>query len=76
MSMPRSIEVLKNDRKFQRVFLCLSTEIDAFFIFGARTIFHDFSTARVTFSPFARTRFFNADSIDVDASIDRVAQKS
>ena len=44
--------------KIARVFLSFSDEINVFFIFGARTIFQHFSTARVTSSPFARTSIF------------------
>ena len=57
--MRRSIAVLKNDRTFAHVFLCFTTEIDTLFIFGARTIFDNFSTARVTSAPFARTSIFH-----------------
>ena len=75
MSMPRSIEVLKNDRKFQRVFLFFSNEIDAFVFSGPEQFFNIFQRRASHPLPLREPRFFNADSIDVDASIDRGAQK-
>ena len=40
MSMPRSIAVLKNGRKFARVFLFLHKEIDAFLFSGPEQFFN------------------------------------
>ena len=56
MSMRRSIAVLKNDRKFARVFLFLHKEIDAFVFSGPEQFFngarHMFSLcANLDFSP-------------------------
>ena len=76
MSMRRLIAVLKNDRKFQRVFLCFTTEIDAFLFSGPEQFLKIFQRRASHPLPLREHRFFNADSIDVDASIDRGAQKS
>ena len=75
MSMPRSIEVLKNDQKLLRVFLYLHKEIDAFLFSGPEQFFNIFQRRASHPLPLREPRFFNADSIDVDASIDRGAQK-
>ena len=76
MSMHRSIEVLKNGGKFlsgcvgQRTCICLlkSTHRD----FRGP---NNFLWVCVDFPTEPQDRFFDADSIDVDASIDRGAQK-
>ena len=73
MSMRRSIAVLKNDRKFARVFLFLHKEIDAFLFSGPEQFFNIFQRRASHPLPLREPRFFNADSIDVDASIDRGA---
>ena len=55
--MPRSIEVLKNDRKFQRVFLFLHKEIDAFVFSGPEQFFN----GAPMFSPLPFTMIFRRE---------------
>ena len=70
--MPRSIEVLKNDRKNHSVRSMFTGRNRRIAVFGDRTIF---LLRAVDFSFRFDNRFFDADSIDLDASIDRGAQK-
>ena len=71
MSMPRSIEVLKNGRKFLSVCSMFAEGNRRFFIFGARAIFFGFALICFRF----KSRLYDGDSIDVDALLDRGAQK-
>ena len=71
MWMPRSIEVLQNGPKFVSVCVDFAEENRRIAIFGARTILLAFALILLQ----NQNRFFDADSIDVDASIDRGAQK-
>ena len=52
-----------------------SLEIDAFLFSGPEQFFNIFQRRASHPLPLREPRFFNADSIDVDASIDRGAQK-
>ena len=71
MSMPRSIDVLKNDRKFFSVCSMFAKGNRRFFIFGARAIFFGFALICFRF----KSLLYDGDSINVDDSIDRGAQK-
>ena len=71
MWAPRSIEVLQNGPKFVSVGVEFAEENRRIAIFGARTILLGFALILLQ----NQNRFFDADSIDVDASIDRRAQK-
>ena len=59
MSMPRSIDVLKNDRKFLSVCSMFAKGNLRFFIFGARTIFFGFALICFRF----KSRLYDGDSI-------------
>ena len=69
MWTPRSIDVLKNGPKFVSVCVDFAEENRRIAIFGARTIFIGFALILLQ----NQNLFFDADSIDVDASIDRLA---
>ena len=71
ISMPRSIDVLKNDRKFLSVCSMFAKWNRRIFVFGAQTIFFGFALICFRF----KSRLYDGDSIDVDALLDRGAQK-
>ena len=71
ISVPRSIDVLKSDRKFLSVCSMFAKRNRRFFIFGARTIFFGFALICFRF----KNRLYEGNSIDVDALLDRGAQK-
>ena len=71
--MPRLIAVLENIRILQRIAVRLHEEIDASRgFFGARTMF---CWRALYFLKAIERRFFDAESTDADASIDRGARK-
>ena len=67
MWTPRSIEVLKNDRKFLSVCVVFASWNRRIFVFGVRTICFGFAFIFLM----NQNRLLDADLIDVDASIDR-----